>query len=430
MRHVAFAAGRASVILFMSLLFAAPPVGAEYSSHPEQVSSSGSTPWMDADACDPDLQPFRVDVMGSQVTSDGALGVAVSDEYAFVADGLSGLQVMYIGEPTSPVLIAGYDTPGYAEGVAVAGGYAFVADGAGGIQILDVSSPASPSYVGSCDTGGFAYDVAVSGNYAFVGGGAGGLQVIDVSNPQLPSLIGTHDVCSTAWGVAVKGNYAYVAGGASGLQIVDIRNPTYPVLIGCYETRNIALGVAVNGSFAYVAGGASGLQVVSINDPTSLMLVAKSLSPDFAYGVAVRNNYAYVAGGANGLQVMQALATISLDGPASGPPTGLSDPVGESGGPGKDRLDAGSLLQNSPNPFISATRIAFSVEREGPFKLQVFDVKGRLVRELVNEIRGPNSYVEQWDGRDDSGRQLPAGTYFYRLESSGWTDVKKMLLVQ
>lgn len=417
-------------ILLSAIQVAAPDIGhagLDEGDAPVAQVTDG-TIQMAAGSCDPGLQPFSVSVMGSRATTDGALGVAVSGGYAFVADGLSGLQVIDISEPTTPSLISSFDTPGYAEGVCVEGDYAYVADGPGGLQVIDISVPAAPAYAGSCPTEGFAYGVAVKGNYAYIGGGGGGLQVIDVTSPTAPQWSGRYDVCSTTWGVAVKEDYAYVAGGPGGLQIVDLSNPLSPALIGVFETRSAALGVAVYGGFAYVACGSSGLQMVSIADPTSLMLVAKCPSPDFAYGLSVLNNYVYIAGGANGLQIMQVRASLSIDDPHDGPPTGLTDlndghEAPTVGSPYGNRLD-----QNFPNPFYSATRIAFVMKEAGPVVLDVFDAKGRLVRQLVRETRGPSEYVEEWDGRGGDGRKLPAGMYFYRLQLPGWTDVRKMTI--
>jgi hypothetical protein len=98
--------------------------------------------------------------------------------------------------------------------------------------------------------------------------------------------------------------------------------------------------------------------------------------------------------------------------------------------PGDGPRPSDILLQNTPNPFKSSTRIAFSMERAGRVKLQVFDVKGRLVRVLIDEMREPRSYVEAWDGKDDNGRSVAAGVYFYRLELPGSSAVKKMTLAK
>jgi hypothetical protein len=100
------------------------------------------------------------------------------------------------------------------------------------------------------------------------------------------------------------------------------------------------------------------------------------------------------------------------------------------GVPGTDTHFANVLFQNVPNPFGLDTQIAFSLENAGRVSLKIFDVKGRLVRELVDQERGPNRYVEFWDGRNSSGRLVAAGTYFYRLELPGWSSVRKMTLTR
>src|SRR5688572_22421285 len=70
-----------------------------------------------------------------------------------------------------PVRVGGYDTSGEANDVAVSGNYAYVADRPDGLQVIDMSNPASPQRVGGYDTSGIAYGVAVSGNYAYVADG-------------------------------------------------------------------------------------------------------------------------------------------------------------------------------------------------------------------------------------------------------------------
>ena len=91
---------------------------------------------------------------------------------------------------------------------------------------------------------------------------------------------------------------------------------------------------------------------------------------------------------------------------------------------------ATSLAQNYPNPFNPTTTIAFSLDRSGPVKLQVFDVSGRLVRTLVNETRAAGPYRIDWDGKDNAGRAAAAGIYMYRLAAGDHVQQKKMTLIK
>ena len=93
-----------------------------------------------------------------------AQDVEVVGNYAYLADGDSGLQIIDISNPTNPTLKGNYDTPDYAYGVQVVGNYAYVADGDSGLQIIDISNPTNPTLKGNYDTSGFAQDVQVVGN--------------------------------------------------------------------------------------------------------------------------------------------------------------------------------------------------------------------------------------------------------------------------
>ena len=99
--------------------------------------------------------------------------------------------------------VGGYDTSGFAWGVAVAGNYAYVADGFAGLQVIDVSNPANPGAGGRLRHQRNCLGRGGGGNYAYVADCAG-LQVIDVSNPANPVRVGGYDT-SGALGVAVVG---------------------------------------------------------------------------------------------------------------------------------------------------------------------------------------------------------------------------------
>lgn len=87
-------------------------------------------------------------------------------------------------------------------------------------------------------------------------------------------------------------------------------------------------------------------------------------------------------------------------------------------------------LRNEPNPFSPGTDILFELAREGVAELSIFDVAGRKVRTLVAGARPAGSHRVAWDGRDDAGRRLAAGTYFYRLLTADGTSLRKMTLLR
>ncbi|MDP2172832.1 MAG: FlgD immunoglobulin-like domain containing protein [Candidatus Cloacimonadaceae bacterium] len=88
------------------------------------------------------------------------------------------------------------------------------------------------------------------------------------------------------------------------------------------------------------------------------------------------------------------------------------------------------LLQNYPNPFNPETTISFDMPASGNANLSIYNVKGQLVRTLVNETRpfGRNSVV--WNGKDKSGNAVSSGIYFYRLSANGRSERKKMMLMK
>jgi hypothetical protein len=92
------------------------------------------------------------------------------------------------------------------------------------------------------------------------------------------------------------------------------------------------------------------------------------------------------------------------------------------------RESAARLRPNFPNPFFPATTFSFELKYEGRVRLQVYDPQGRLVRTLVDERVGPGHHEIEWDGRSDSGRELSAGTYFYRLRAAGISYSRKAIL--
>jgi hypothetical protein len=90
------------------------------------------------------------------------------------------------------------------------------------------------------------------------------------------------------------------------------------------------------------------------------------------------------------------------------------------------------LAQNYPNPFNPATRIRYSIKQRSHVTLKIYNVKGQLVRTLVDGLQDPKpeGFVVGWDGKSSRGQMVASGVYFYRLAAKKFSDTKKMVMLR
>jgi len=88
------------------------------------------------------------------------------------------------------------------------------------------------------------------------------------------------------------------------------------------------------------------------------------------------------------------------------------------------------LMQNYPNPFNPVTRIKFSLPYETEVQLVVYNVLGQQVKTLLNKPMETGIHEIDWDGNDESGRQVASGIYFYRLIAEDVSYSRKMVLMR
>jgi hypothetical protein len=87
-----------------------------------------------------------------------------------------------------------------------------------------------------------------------------------------------------------------------------------------------------------------------------------------------------------------------------------------------------ALRGSTPNPCSQGTVIRFHLPEQGEINLSIHDVQGRLVRELVGEVRPLGSNSVAWDGRDFTGAEVPVGIYFVRLEAGSKVATSKVVV--
>lgn len=239
--------------------------------------------------------------------------------------------------------------------------------------------------------------------------------MIDISNPVQPQSAGHCNVPGIATSVYVSDSLAYVANRDAGLRVIDISDPTQPEEVGYYDTPNHVLDVYVSGSLAYVADKSGGLRVIDSSEPTTLREMGCYVTPFWACGVYVHNSLVYVNGYDGGFTILEFCGETAV----------------ESKKKDSQTLPQGfAVSQNYPNPFNLATSITYQLPVPTNVSIKIFNINGRLVRTLLQRRTEAGYHTVQWDGRDDTGRNVTSGIYVYQVTAGGYRLTKKMLLVR
>jgi PKD repeat protein/surface antigen len=436
--------------------------------------------------------PASPSTVGSVFTLGIAYGVEAFADYAYITTLNADLYVLSIADPMNPVILGSENVMYPAFDLAVGNGHAYV--GAQySFQVVDLTIPTSPTLVGTVNgTHEFRKVVLVDG-YALVSDGQAnrGLQVIDISLPNAPSIVHTVTVGEGGLAVAQYGNYAYMTDKASRFHVVDISDPLNASIVGTTTLPENATCVDCLWPYVYASCKGAGMQVVDVSTPTSPEVIAEMRSSS-AEGVVVSGGNAYLADGDAGLTVCETVCTSGVaadftadvltgevplsvqfmdlsigdvtswlwefgDGQSaiSQHPQHIYDQAGDytvtltvSNGEIEDTLvreqfivvdqvsgvemvpDRFDLVGNAPNPFNPMTRITFMVPRKAMVRIDVFDVQGRIVVNLLDRSVGAGVHSVHWKGVDRSGRQIPSGTYFYRLTAGDYVETKRMTLIR
>ncbi len=88
------------------------------------------------------------------------------------------------------------------------------------------------------------------------------------------------------------------------------------------------------------------------------------------------------------------------------------------------------LNGNYPNPFNPITNIAYSIRDAGNVTLRVYNLRGQLVKTLINEVKETGNHTAFWNGTNNSNKSVSSGIYFYKMKSGNYSSTKKMILMK
>ncbi|MCX6376901.1 MAG: hypothetical protein NTU88_12870, partial [Armatimonadetes bacterium] len=272
------------------------------------------------------ISPVFTGTLPQATSTIGFTGLAVRGSYLYAAAGSpSRLQIVNITSYNAPVN-AGSVSLTSPNGVALSGDYAFVADGGQGLSIVRISDPANPVFVTSAKLSGFASGVVVHGSYAYLSAWDS-LQVFNVEDPAAPYIICYYPAAAIVNGVDVRGSLAFITDGAyfdsNQFRIIDLSDLLNPQLIGennSYGGEATLEGISVYGDYAFITDGSAatsgGLYAVKINPPNVLeplglpsygpCLTGPGSTSGWSGGVFAFGQYAFVADSdqGNGLAII------------------------------------------------------------------------------------------------------------------------------
>jgi len=379
-------------------------------------------------------------------------GVAVWSDHAFTTTGAS-MKVIDLTDPTNPTVVATVDPPPYLARAVVQDDIAYVSASTG-VVVYDVSTPNSPQLLGEVALPKSAGEAYLVDDVLYVACGQGGVQVVDVTNPSTPQLLGGLYIQDSAFDVVPTGEALVVAAGEYGIYTIPLQcGGVLPLQVYPGDTDN-------NGNVDILDLLPLGLHFLHQGPTRESGNLIWSAQPATAW-TNPPETYADTDG--NGVVNEQDLFAIGLnwgqthDQGSSAFEIDPGDPVLVSqnrkafftlyqslSGSSETTLAMKTLLaemldlespafpsrfvvfQNHPNPFNPLTTIRFDLPMAGLVTLQIFDVRGELVKIVIKD----RPYDPGNHSVTVSTEQLSSGVYFYRLKTSQSEAVRKMTVIK
>ena len=323
--------------------------------------------------------------------------------------------------------INGSDTLSHNLSIDTATGYAYIVkQGDTGFRVVNLADPENPEDVITVSVPS-VNDVYARNDTVYVGEYfSGSFSIFDLSDKENPQLLArvdvpnpglVHNIWPTDDGTHIMTTEETADKTVKMWNIEDMENIE---LVGEYlGVNSLAHNTHIMGDFAYISHFTAGVTVVDISDPTNLIEVAQydtyplNDNPNYrgcwgAYPFT-QNGMVFASDMEGYLTVLQFTETNTSV--FEGEPEQIPNKV--------------VLHQNYPNPFNPTTTIEFSIPQTEFVTVKVYNIVGHEITTLINDELSTGNHSIQWDG----SHQL-SGVYFVQIESSGFVQTRKMVLLK
>jgi len=121
---------------------------------------------------------------------------------------------------------------------------------------------------------------------------------------------------------------------------------------------------------------------------------------------------------------------VTVIGASNGPFSLAIDATAMSIDPSELIPDEFALHQNYPNPFNPITTLRYDLPEQSHVNIVIYDMLGRQVRTLINQIQDAGFKSMTWDANDDRGKPVSAGIYLYQIKAGEFVQTRKMVLLK
>ena len=360
-------------------------------------------------------------------TTVPAMDVRVENGHAYVAAGESGFIIMDLNDLNNPRTVSHIRTAAPVWDVEIKEGYVFLC--ADELIVVDSREPMQSRVVARRSMPGSAYRITVVEELGYVAALGGGLRIFDLDDPANPRAIGSHETQGNATNITVLENRGYLLDTLTGVQILDLSNPRRPDPVAEYQTDALPISAQIRGDYLYLLDREN-LQIVDVRNRNLVSRPNFQAALRFPSELAVVGDAVYVADRheLRIFKINQHLFELSVeDHTLFREPPPIAKP--------SISLYINRLGQNFPNPFNPETWIPYEIESDASVAIKIFDTRGSLVRQLDMGHQKAGEYATRgnaayWDGRNEEGKAVWSGIYYYRISAGDFAATRKMAILK
>ncbi|HNX00935.1 MAG TPA: T9SS type A sorting domain-containing protein [Candidatus Cloacimonadota bacterium] len=351
--------------------------------------------------------------------------MAVKDNSLFCISPLMGVQIYDIQDPLSPIAVKEFHLAEttYTQ-LAVENGYMFIITRPYGAKcdfsIVDYSTQSGASLVNQIPLNSTdVTSMLVKDSYAYLGlediSGINELMIIDISDPLHPEIICRQVNTQPIMYLQIMDQILYYANGHYNIvNLIDCHDISNPCSLGMLSLKPSSMisAISVSDNLLFIADpNWSEISIYNISNPADPHLIRSFFQDSFARDFCLDDGSIYTANGYFGIQKYDISTIVPNINNVVTPAQHMK-------------------IDNYPNPFNPSTTIRFELPESGWVKMDIYNIKGQHIRNLLDEHRlnGQNQVV--WNGTNDNGKTVASGVYLVKVSSGQYSASRKVIMVK